>query len=54
MTNGDKVRQMSDEELARIIQSASCNWCIYRHGDDECITHPCRGGIKAYLESEVE
>ena len=54
MTNGDRIRQMSNEELARLIESNPCDWCIYERGDNGCIPHPCRQGIKAYLDMEVE
>ena len=54
MTNGDRIRQMSNEELAKWIEekfdfNVACNVCAtgFCEGD-------CREGIKAYLESEVE
>ena len=50
MTNGDRIRQMSNEELAKFIQSV----CLYGLGVDTGILYPRVEGIKAYLESEVE
>ena len=53
MTNGDKIRQMSNEELAKYINSGSaCNMCI--HEDYYLCTGKCKEGIKAYLDMEVE
>ena len=55
MTNGDRVRKMSNEELAEFIRNkiSTCHCCAF---DDtsECFNNLCIEGIKAYLESEVE
>ena len=53
MTNGDRIRQMSNEELAEIF---SCNEdkCMVCNYDGSNCNHFCEEGIKAYLESEVE
>ena len=49
MTNGDRIRQMSNEELAEVL-SHECEWCMQGgYCDTSCIT-----GIKAYLEREEE
>lgn len=60
MTNGDKIRQMSNEELAQNIIS-SCKYClVHLNGDDKktgCAGmqgFACIEGIKAYLDMEVE
>ena len=50
MTNGDRIRQMSNEELAKILRS--CQLCIYREG--RTCSNECKKGIKAYLDMEVE
>ena len=48
MTNGDRIRQMSNEELVGWLD---CKSCIYEmRSCDAC----CSEGIKAYLESEEE
>ena len=57
MTNGDKIRQMSNEELAKAIRW-KCDCCKEKDtcGDDErdyCDTL-CLAGIKAFLDMEVE
>ena len=49
MTNGDKIRQMSNEELAEVL-NYECEWCMQ---GKYCDTS-CREGIKAYLDMEVE
>ena len=57
MTNGDRIRQMSNEELAKAIRW-KCDWCKEKDkcGDEErCYCDPLGlEGIKAYLESEEE
>lgn len=63
MTNGDRIRQMRDEELAKILNGMknACDYCIgkYKRFDEfDCpiIVNEmyCISGIKAYLESECE
>ena len=61
MTNGDRIRQMSDEELAEILdwnRKYKCDYCQYPHIYEEfdCVVNEadCKEGIKAYLESEEE
>ena len=49
MTNGDRIRQMSNEELARTM-AYDCDYCMQ---GEYCETSGVEG-IKAYLESEVE
>ena len=58
MTNGDKIRQMSNEELKDFLiedyyMYARCKVCKYQDGCGTTISE-CEEGIKAYLESEVE
>ena len=56
MTNGDRIRQMSNEELAEwldiTIDASCCNVCVCGKGQ-ECY-NVCTEGIKAYLDTEVE
>ena len=56
MTNGDRIRQMSNEELAEWLDTqfgtdVGCRCCVqvncYKYSD-------CKEGIKAYLESEEQ
>lgn len=55
MTNGDRIRQMSNEELANFIRNkiSTCYCCAF---DDtsECFNNLCIEGIKAYLDMEEE
>ena len=54
MTNGDKIRQMSNEELANTLsEKMACNICIFTE-KTYCRTCDCKEGIKAYLDMEVE
>lgn len=53
MTNGDRIRQMADEELADIL-SDKCASCDYQYGrcDSEyCI---CREGVLVWLKKEAD
>ena len=60
MTNGDRIRQMSNEELARFLEMETqpyCRLCFYKlTGYDKIgiCGERCTEGIKAYLESEEE
>ena len=50
MTNGDRIRQMSNEELAEILNCTCCAWFVEcKNGKNK---EPCMKGRKAYLESE--
>ena len=55
MINGDKIRQMSNEELAEVM-CCKCVCCKYVLGDEACSSseNACEYGIKAYLDMEVE
>ena len=50
MTNGDRIRAMSNEELAKEIQ----HLILYGDELDEYAIYPRVSCIKAYLESEAE
>lgn len=51
MTNGDRIRQMRNEELAEAMIH-QCDYCTFRH--ITCVDAHCEEGIKAYLDMEVE
>lgn len=55
VTNGDRIRQMSNEELVEVISMSigGCPFCIY-NDISYCKKGMCKEGIKAYLESEEE
>ena len=50
LTNADKIRQMTDEELAERLR---CNSCLY-HGMPECEKSDCEYGIIAWLRKEAD
>ena len=50
MTNGDKIRAMTDEELATVLR---CNSCLYQNMKSECESSDCEYGIIAWLKQEV-
>lgn len=60
MTNYNRIKQMSVEEMARELNSAgNCDYCVARNRCDRLpldiiATVPCRVLIKQWLEQEVE
>ena len=50
MTNGDRIRQMSNEELAKEIQ----HLILYGDELDKWAIYPRVSCIEAYLDTEVE
>ena len=50
ISNGDRIRQMTDEELVDIL---SCNQCVYQ-GMPECEPNDCKYGVLAWLKQEVD
>lgn len=60
MTNAEKIRTMSDEELAeflyRIATSAECNICQMKRGwvCSKTENETCNDGVVKWLQSEVE
>lgn len=54
MTNGDKIRSMSNGELAKFIRNNDdCECCAFGFASDDCNSNICTVGIKKWLESEV-
>ena len=55
MTNGDRIRQMSNEELAEFAlkHQVFCTICD-NLSKPECILNSFKEGIKAYLDMEEE
>lgn len=53
-TNAERIRNMSDEELAEWINTKNtCEQCAYEP-ESLCITEPCTNGILKWLQSEAE
>lgn len=53
-TNADRIRNMSDEELAEWINTKNkCEQCVYTPGG-LCMKKPCINGILEWLQSEAE
>lgn len=53
-TNADKIRSMSDEELAEWINSKdTCEQCAYTPGG-LCMRKSCTNGILKWIQSEAE
>ena len=56
MTNGDKVRQMNNDELARLFydfEEKSCSYCVYKIEEKDC-GYACSLGYGEWLEREAE
>ena len=53
-TNADRIRNMSDEELAEWINTKdACGQCAYEL-ESLCMEEPCTNGILKWLQSEAE
>ena len=53
-TNADRIRNMSDEELAEWLNSKNiCEQCAYEP-ESACMKGPCTNGILKWLQSEAE
>lgn len=54
MTNADIIRNMSDKELAKVINTPACYRCAY-HTADNCDDYQtCYGGILLWLSQEEQ
>lgn len=54
MTNYEKIKQMSVEEMAECLGTkTACDFCVTLDEDD-CVNNKCIDNIKDWLESEVE
>ena len=51
LTNGDKFRSMTNEEIANMIKEGTCANCAYQKA--ECTDITCEERILAYLNQEV-
>lgn len=49
-SNADRIRQMTDEELAKKLR---CDSCLYQVMKSECELSECVDGILAWLRKEV-
>lgn len=58
MTNYERIKAMSLEEMAAFVEAAGRNTChkicVYRQGSENCKNLTCQTGIKHWLESESE
>ena len=58
LTNGDKIRAMSNQELADMllhgVKGANCKRCPHLHKSTCATENSCIDGIEAYLNSPVE
>ena len=55
MTLADKIRGMSDLELAKYLKAHSgCYFCSRRPCSEECLDDKCLDGVLVFLRQEVE
>lgn len=56
MTNGEKIRSMTDEELAEFLDedaSYTCLICARRDAKDSCVNYECKNKVLEWLKQEV-
>jgi hypothetical protein len=55
-TNADRIRSMSDEELANILGTHDCLDCPLNSEDNWCsgTSGSCKGNVLAWLKQEVD
>jgi hypothetical protein len=57
-TNGDRVRQMSNRELAELLDEVNCLYCPYENKENGLCNRPaektCIDGIEAWLNAPAE
>ena len=54
-TNADRIRSMSDEELAKLIaENIECTMCPFVNVEEKCGEIRCSKLILEWLQSEVE
>lgn len=53
MTNGDKIRNMSNEELIQTLSGSKCCMCAYKYMSN-CFGENCNDGVAKWLKQEVE
>lgn len=53
MTNADRIRNMSDEELADLLaQFTQCDKCSFGE-EKQCTTNGCKEGHRLWLKQEA-
>ena len=55
MTNADKIREMTDEELYALLSKGDCERCTWK--EKECLDNEemnCFNGLEQWLKQEVE
>ena len=52
MTNGDKIRQMTDEELIQFIGCFPSEYCAPRY--KSCDEHNCADCVRDWIKQEVK
>lgn len=52
MTNLERIKNMTADELAELLGTKACKCCAYR--SRQCGYKRCKDGIKAWLEQEAE
>lgn len=54
MTNADRIRKMTDEELGELLDDVSDRFCSYCELDErDCATNDCRPYMTAWLKQEA-
>lgn len=55
-TNADRIRSMTDEELAEFFEKLEvvCDMCAFKVGCCNIVSGNCKSGLLKWLQSEVE
>ena len=53
MTNLDRIKNMTLDEMAELLDTKACECCAYR-SLPPCGFKSCKDGIKKWLEQEAE
>ena len=55
MTNGDRIRAMTDGELGELINRMySCSFCIYSEKAGPCLQKDCATGVSQWVKQEAD
>lgn len=54
MTNAERIRNMTIEELLDFLCESKCDHCVFLDDPVGCDDHPCKIGYLKWLNEEVE
>ena len=56
MTNFERIKQMTPEEIAELLQQTTCNYCLFLTPAGRCVgeNQACFPGVLLWLNAEAE